>query len=309
MSDFYITILGNGSAVPTSHQHPSAQIAKLTGLQFMIDCGEGTQMQMIKYGIKHRNLDHIFISHLHGDHYFGIFGLISTFHLFGRKSPLNIYAPSDLKELIEHQLRISKTNLKFPINFLPLENAGSDPILIYKDYEVTVFPLYHRIPTWGIKIKKESTERNVDKGFIAKYNPGIDQILRIKKGEDFYTKEGELMRNEDITLSPKSESTYAYCSDTAYQKKLIPILRNVSLLYHEATFDSSMEDIAKEKLHATSAQAALLAKESNVSSLLLGHYSARFEDLDNLLKEARQVFSKTMLSEEGRSYEIIGDEN
>jgi ribonuclease Z len=304
MSDFHVTILGNGSAVPTSNQHPSSQIVKMTGLQFMIDCGEGTQIQMIKYGLKHRNLDHIFISHLHGDHYFGIFGLISTFHLFGRSNPLNIYAPLDLKELIDHQLRISRTNLKFGINFYPLENAGNVPILLYNDYAVNVFPLYHRIPTWGIRIKKEQTERNIDKGFISKHQPGIDQILRIKKGEDFYTKKGEVLRNEDITLSPKPALSYAYCSDTAYNENLIPVIKNADLLYHEATFNSSMEDIAGDKFHTTSAQAALMAKKSKAGKLLLGHYSARFEDLNSLLDEARQVFPYTILSEEGKTYEI-----
>jgi ribonuclease Z len=270
----------------------------------MIDCGEGTQMQMIKYDIKHRNLDHIFVSHLHGDHYFGIFGLISTFHLFGRRNPLNIYAPSNLQGLIEHQLRVSKTNLKFTIKFYPLEEADDNPILVYNEYQVKVFPLYHRMPTWGVKIKKVPDELNVDKEFITKYNPDIDQILRIKKGEDFYSEKDGLLRNKDITLPPKPVLSYAYCSDTAYNENLIPILNNVDLLYHEATFDSSLEDVARDKMHATSAQAALLARKSNVGTLLLGHYSARFKELENLLTEAKQVFPNSHLSEEGKSYFI-----
>ena len=304
MSDFYVTILGNGSAVPTSNQHPSCQIVKLTNAQFMIDCGEGSQMQMIKFGIKHRNLDHIFISHLHGDHYFGIFGLISTFHLFGRKDPLNIYAPIDLKSLIDHQLRISRTNIKFKINFYPLEEAKKSPILIYRDYEVLVFSLNHRIPTWGIKISKASKDRNIDKDFVSRYKPTVDQILEIKQGKDFITESGLMIQNSDITLPQKPKLTYAYCSDTAYDESLIPILKDVDLLYHEATFDHKLEDIAIDKFHATSAQAALLAKKANVGSLLLGHYSARFESLEVLLSEAKTVFPGSLLSEEGKSYEI-----
>jgi len=304
MSDFKVTILGNGSAVPTATQHPSAQIVKLSNLQLMIDCGEGTQMQMIKYGIKHRNLDHIFISHLHGDHYFGLFGLISTFHLFGRETPLHIYAPADLKDLIEHQLRISRTQLRFPLHFHPLEDADNTPLFIYKDFTLTAFPLFHRIPTWGIKICKEDRALNIDKGFVASFNPTVEQIHKIKQGEDFRSEKGILFKNEEITLPPKPSRVYTYCSDTTFRESLIPIVLNTDLLYHEATFDNSMEEIASEKMHATSAQAALLAKKAQVGQLLLGHFSARYDDFSELLAQAQEIFRNTTLSEEGKSYEI-----
>lgn len=304
MSDFKVTILGNGSAVPTATQHPSSQIVKLEDIQLMIDCGEGTQMQMIKYGIKHRNLDHIFISHLHGDHYFGLFGLISTFHLFGRDTPLNLYAPSELKKLIEHQLRISNTTLRFPLNFHPLEEFGSAPLIVYKNFKATIFPLFHRIPTWGIKINKKDKELRIDKDFVASFNPTIEQILKIKRGEDFKSEKGILFKNEEITLRPKPGLSYVYCSDTAFRESLIPTVKNADLLYHEATFDNRMEKMAIDKQHSTSEQAARLAKKANVSKLLLGHFSARFEDLSTLLAQAQSIFPKTLLSEEGKSYEI-----
>lgn len=304
MSDFKVIILGNGSAVPTAQQHPSSQVVKMTDMQLMIDCGEGTQMQMIKYGIKHRNLNHIFISHLHGDHYFGIFGLISTFHLFGRDTALNLYAPADLKDLIVHQLRISYTTLRFPLIFHPLEEVGNKPLLVHKNYRVTTFPLFHRIPTWGIKICKEDQEIRIDKGFVTSFNPTVEQILKIKRGEDFNSEKGVLFMNDEITLPPKPALSYAYCSDTAFQERLIQDLKNTDLVYHEATFDSSMEDMAAEKQHSTAEQAARLAKQANVGKLLLGHYSARFEDLSTLLAQAQSIFPETLLSEEGKTYEI-----
>jgi ribonuclease Z len=304
MTDFKVTILGNGSAVPTGHHNPSSQIVKMADMQLMIDCGEGTQMQMIKYSVKHRNLNHIFISHLHGDHYFGIFGLISTFHLFGRDTPLNLYAPAELKKLIEHQLRISNTTLRFSLNFYPLEEVGSMPLFVYKNFTASIFPLFHRIPTWGIKISMKDEELRIDKGFVESFNPTIEQILKIKKGEDFTSEKGILFKNEEITLPPKPALSYAYCSDTAFNESLIQHLKNANLVYHEATFDNTLEEMANDKQHSTSEQAARLAKLSKVGRLLLGHYSARFEDLSELLAQAQSIFPKTLLSEEGKSYEI-----
>ncbi len=304
MTGFYVTILGNGSAVPTATQHPSSQIVRLSEEQFMIDCGEGAQMQMIKYKIKHRKLNHIFVSHLHGDHYFGLFGLVATFHLFGREDPLNIYAPSDLQKLLEHQLRISKTNLRFNLNFHALEDYKSKPLFKSSYYAVTTFPLYHRIPTWGVKIRKQDKELRVDKEFVAKYKPSIDQIVRIKKGGDFVTESGKVLENKEITLPLRPDKVYAYCSDTVFNEHLIDHVQGADLLYHEATFDSSMQEIAKEKFHSTSVDAATMAKKAGVRKLLLGHYSARFDDLSELLQEARSVFPNTLLSEEGQTYSI-----
>ncbi len=304
MTDFSVTILGNGSAVPTATQHPSSQMVRLSQEQLMIDCGEGAQMQMIKYKVKHRKLNCIFISHLHGDHYFGLFGLISTFHLFGRETPLNIYAPSDLQPLLEHQLRISRTNLRFPLNFYPLEDYKTQPLFRSHHFEATIFPLHHRIPAWGIKIRKQDRELRVDKEFVAKYNPSIDQIIRIKEGGDYVTEAGIMLKNKEITLPMRSDKVYAYCSDTAYNEKLISYIKNADLLYHEATFDSSMQKMANDKFHSTSVDAATIAKKAGAQKLLLGHYSSRFDDLKELLQQARAIFPNTLLSEEGETYSI-----
>ncbi|RLD47869.1 MAG: ribonuclease Z [Bacteroidetes bacterium] len=304
MTGFNVTILGNGSAVPTATQHPSSQIVRLSEEQFMIDCGEGAQMQMIKYKIKHRKLNHLFVSHLHGDHYFGLFGLVATFHLFGREESLNIYAPSDLQKLLEHQLRVSKTDLRFNLNFHPLEDYKSTPLFVSGDYEVTIFPLYHRMPTWGVKIRKQDNELRVDKDFVAQYSPSIDQIISIKKGADYMTESGKVLKNKEITLPVRSDKIYVYCSDTVFNEHVIEHAKGADLLYHEATFDSSMQNAAKDKYHSTSVDAATVAKKAGVGKLLLGHYSARFDDLTELLLQARAVFPNTLLSEEGQTYSI-----
>jgi ribonuclease Z len=304
MTEFKVTILGNGSAVPTATQHPSSQIVLMDNEKLMIDCGEGAQMQMIKYQIKHRRLNRIFISHLHGDHYFGLFGLISTFHLFGRERPLELFAPAGLKSLLEHQLKISNTQLRFPLIFHTLEEYKDAALFRYNDFEARIFPLYHRMPAWGLKITYRDQELKINKEFISRYHPSVAQILQIKQGADFVTKTGEKLGNESITLPPKPEKTYVYCSDTAYNQKLIEAARDADLLYHEATFDSSMKEEAIAKYHSTSVEAATVARKANVKRLLLGHFSARFEDLSGLLEQARSVFPDTLLSREGETYQV-----
>jgi len=302
MLDFSITILGNGSAVPTAWQNPSAQMLHYNQHRFLIDCGEGTQMQMIKYQVSYRNLSHVFISHLHGDHYFGLIGLISTLHLFGREKPLHVYGPQPLEQILLMQLKASDTRLKFPLLFHPMPASG----IIYEDgdLEVTCFPLNHRIPTWGFLFREKPKERNLRKDFVAKYHPGVAQMHQIKQGADFVLPDGTALPNRDITKTPPKPRCYAFCSDTAYDEKLIPYLRGVDLLYHEATFDDAMADKAAEKYHSTARQAAQLAARAKVDKLLLGHFSARFSTPDHLLKEAREVFPHTFLSVQGDTYAL-----
>ena len=304
MTEFKVTILGNGSAVPTATQHPTSQIVLMDNEKLMIDCGEGAQMQMIKYQIKHRHLNRIFISHLHGDHYFGLFGLISTFHLFGRERPLELFAPAELEALLEHQLRISNTRLRFPLNFYPLEDYKNMPLITFNGFEVKTFPLYHRMPAWGLRITHSDRELKIDKEFIARHHPSVEQILKIKQGADFITKTGERLANKRITLPPKPERAYVYCSDTAYNENLIEAAKDADLLYHEATFDSSLKEEALARYHSTSVDAATIARKANVKKLLLGHFSARFEDLSELLEQARSVFPNTLLSREGETYQV-----
>ncbi len=302
MTDFQVTILGNGSAVPTAFQNPTAQLLRYNQHKFLIDCGEGTQMQMIKYQVPHKNLSHIFISHLHGDHYFGLIGLISTFHLFGRELPLHIYGPGPLEQIIKIQLKASDTQLKFPLLFHTLQNT--ETLFEDKYLEISCFPLYHRTPTWGFLFKEKKKERNLRKDFVARYTPGVEQMHRIKQGDDFILSDGKVLKNADITLNPPIPKSYAYCSDTVYDERLIPFVRSVNLLYHEATFDNSMAEKAAEKFHSTARQAALLAAKAGVKQLLLGHFSARFSEPSHLLEEAQEVFENSLLSRQGETYEL-----
>ncbi len=302
MTDFQVTILGNGSAVPTAYQNLSAQLVQYGHRRFLVDCGEGTQMQMIKYQVSRKNLSHIFISHLHGDHYFGLVGLVSTMHLFGREQPLHIYGPEPLEEIIQRQMDASDTRLKFPLVFHVLQKAGK----IYSDnnLEISCFPLNHRIATFGFVFREKERERNLQKDFVRRYSPGVEQMHRIKQGADFLLPDGDVLRNEDITLDPPLSRSYAYCSDTLFDPDIVPFVRSVDLLYHEATFDDAMADIAAEKYHATARQAAQIAKAASVGELLLGHFSARFSDTAHLLEEARGVFKNTRKSGEGMTYKL-----
>lgn len=302
MGIFKVSILGNGAAVPTSHQHLSSQLLQHNSKRFMIDCGEGTQMQMLQYKFSYRRLSHVFISHLHGDHYLGLMGMLFTFNLFNRQDALHVYAPDPLKEVLDLQMKVSDVHLNYDLIFHPL--SGSE--ILFEDEKLTIscFPLKHRIPTWGFLFKeKENSERNLKKEFIEQYKPGIEQIYKIKLGADFEASNGEILKNDTITYFPKPLS-YAYCSDTAFDEGLIPFVRDVDLLYHEATFGNENEAIAGDKFHATAAQAAIIASKAKVGKLLLGHFSARYKDRGSLLEEAKAVFPDTLLSKEGETYTI-----
>jgi ribonuclease Z len=302
MTDFSITVLGNGSAVPTAWQNPSAQIVQYHQRRFLVDCGEGTQMQMIKYKISRKNLSLIFISHLHGDHYFGLVALISSMHLYGREQPLHVYGPEPLHRILRLQFEASDTKLRFPLLFHPLQQPG----ILYTDKSLSIscFPLKHQIPAWGFLFREKPKERNLLKSFVEKYHPGIEQMHRIKQGADYHLPDGTLLPNARITLPPPAPRSYAYCSDTVYDESLIPYLQGVDLLYHESTFDDTMATLASEKYHSTARQAATMAAKAGVKKLLLGHYSARYSSPEPLLQEAREVFPNTLLSREGEHYFI-----
>ncbi|MBN2614595.1 MAG: ribonuclease Z [Bacteroidales bacterium] len=302
MGLFKVSILGNGAAVPTARQHPSSQLLQHNRKKFMIDCGEGTQMQMQRFKFSYKNMAHVFISHLHGDHYLGLMGMISTFNLFSRQEDLHVYGPPELQDVLNLHLKVSDMHLKYELIFHELKEAD----LIYEDdrLEISCFPLKHRIPTWGFLFReKDKSERNLLKEFVEEFKPGLEQMYKIKQGADFITPAGVLMKNKEITYHPKPLS-YAYCCDTVYDEELIPVIQDVDMLYHESTFDQKNEGIAADKFHATAAQAAALASKANVGKLLLGHFSARYKDRDVLLNEARPVFENTILSREGDTYQI-----
>lgn len=299
-----VTILGSSSALPTSGRYPSAHVLDVHERLFLIDCGEGTQMQLRKTRLRFSKINNIFISHLHGDHVFGLYGLLSTFSLMGRKSPMNLYAPEKFQNLYLSHLADFDINLGFPINFVPLK--GNKHVQILDDKYVTVdsFPLKHRIPCYGFIFREKSPDRNIIKEAITKYNIPALRIRAIKKGEDFVTDDGTVIKNSELTLPPPKPHSYAYCSDTKYFSKLASYVKDVSLLYHEATFDRSKSDLAMMTGHSTSVDAATTAKTAGAEQLLIGHFSARYKDIMQLVLEAREIFPETYAAVDGVTFEV-----
>jgi ribonuclease Z len=299
-----LTILGSSSALPTSERYPSAHVLNAHERLFLIDCGEGTQMQLRKNRIRFGKINHIFISHLHGDHIFGLYGILSTFSLMGRKNPLHLYAPGNYKNILQTHLADFDIHLSYDIEFFPLN--GKDPVQILDDKYITVtsFPLQHRIPAFGFLFREKKHEKNIIKESIEKFNIPLVRIAAIKKGEDFVTQDGLIINNEDITIPPSEPLSYAYCSDTKYFKRLSSFVKNVSLLYHEATFDMSKRDLAKATGHSTTLDAAKTALDANVGSLIIGHFSAMYKDISLLVEEARTIFPRTYPAIDGKSFDI-----
>jgi ribonuclease Z len=299
-----LTILGSSSALPTSERYPSAHVLNAHERLFLIDCGEGTQMQMRKNRIRFGKINHIFISHLHGDHVFGLYGLLSTFSLMGRKTPLHLYAPEKYDQILRSHLLDFDIHLNFEIDFIPL--AGNDPFKILDDKHITVvsFPLEHRVPSFGFVFREKQADRKIIKEAITKFNIPIAKILSVKKGEDFVTSAGEVIKNEDITIAPLEPLSYAYCSDTKYFGRLPSFFKGVTVLYHEATFDKTKNDLATITGHSTTVNAATVAAKAGAGTLILGHFSARYKEIDTLVDEAKSVFPRTCAAIDGMTYEL-----
>jgi ribonuclease Z len=299
-----LTILGSSSALPTSGRYPSAHVLTAHERLFLIDCGEGTQMQLRKTRIRFGKINHIFISHLHGDHVFGLYGLLSTFSLMGRENPIHLYAPENYQSILISHLNDFDIRLSYEVDFIPL--SGKDPMKILDDKYITVtsFPLQHRIPSYGFLFREKISERNIIKECIDRYNIPHVRIPAIKKGEDFITTDGVVIRNEDITLPPSEPLSYAYCSDTKYFKRLASFVKGVNLLYHEATFDKSKEELAAITGHSTTLDAAKTALDAGAGTLLIGHFSARYKEVLPLVEEARTIFPETYPAIDGKSFEV-----
>jgi ribonuclease Z len=299
-----LTILGSSSALPTSERYPSAHVLNANERLFLIDCGEGTQMQMRKTRIRFGKINHIFISHLHGDHIFGLYGLLSTFSLMGRKNPVHLYAPEKYQLMLQSHLNDFDIHLNFQIDFVPL--SGKDPAKILDDKYLTVtsFPLQHRITSFGFVFKEKKGDRKIKKESITKYDIPIAKISSIKKGEDFVANDGEIIKNKNITIPPPEPLSFAYCSDTKYFKRLSSFVEGVSVLYHEATFDKSNNQLAELTGHSTTINAATVASEAKAGALIIGHFSARYRETDSLVEEARSVFLRTFAAEDGKTYDI-----
>jgi ribonuclease Z len=299
-----VTILGSSSALPTSERYPSAHVLTAHERLFLIDCGEGTQMQLRKTRTRFSKINHIFISHIHGDHVFGLYGLLSTLSLMGRKNTLHLYAPDRFESILRSHLEDFDIKLSFEIDFVPL--TGNDPVKILDDKYLTVtsFPLQHRIPCYGFLFREKPADRNIIKEAIGKYNIPTVRIPAIKKGEDFMTTEGTIIKNEELTLPPPETLSYAYCSDTKYFKRLASFVKGVKLLYHEATFDHTKSDLALMTGHSTTTDAARTASEAGAGALIIGHFSGRYKDINLLVDEARTIFPQTYAAVDGRTFEI-----
>jgi len=301
---FELTILGSSSATPTSERYPTAQVLNALGRFFLIDCGEGTQIQIRRQKIGFSKIQHIFISHLHGDHFYGLIGMISTFNLLGLKKDIHIYSPSQLKDIIQPQLEFLKAGLQFNIVFHPLNFKKPQVIYSDKKVEVISFPLKHSINTCGFLFRELPREANIKKEYVKKYNIPIPEIIKIKRGAGFQTSEGEFIPHEELTTPPPRPRSYAFCSDTAFYPPVAETIYGVDLLYHEATFTEELKEWAKNTYHSTAREAAEIAKMANARQLILGHFSARYKNVSPFLEEAREIFPKTEAAEDGSTYKI-----
>ena len=297
-------ILGANSALPVRHRNPSAHLLSACERSFLIDCGEGTQMQLQKFNLKSSKIEKIFITHLHGDHYFGLVGLISSFHLYRRLAPLEVYGPPMLKEIIEIQLKASNTHLMFELIFKEIPDGFSGIIFEDDRFEIKTFPLNHRIQTQGYLFIQKSGLRKLKPEFVTNNKVPISVFNLIKNGEDFIDEKGNVLKNADITLDPSPPKSYAYCSDTVFDTSIVKYIQNVDLLYHEATFAEDNALLAKDKFHSTAKQAAEIAKFANAEKLIIGHFSTRYKNVEVLLEEAKTVFQNTILAQEGLMIEI-----
>lgn len=302
--NFEITILGSSSATPTSDRHPTSQFLNINEHFFLLDCGEGTQMQLLRYKLKASKINHIFISHLHGDHYFGLIGLLSSQHLQGRVNPLHVYGPAELEEILNIQFKYSQTELKFPLIFHTHSFEVSEQILETDDITVSTIVLSHRIPCTGYLFREKQKKRKIIKEKLQVDEIPLEGIVSLKNGIDYTDARGQVYKVSEYTTPPAAPRSYAYCSDTIFNESIIPLVQGVDMLYHESTFLEELAPRASETFHSTAAQAATIAKKAGVKQLLIGHFSSRYKDLKPFLKEAKAVFPQTSLAEEGRMFTI-----
>ncbi|GGI25996.1 ribonuclease Z [Pedobacter mendelii] len=299
---FEVTILGSSSATPVFNRNPSAQLLNCNEKYYLIDCGEGTQQQLTKYNLKAARIDYIFISHLHGDHYFGLIGLLSSLHLNGRIKPIQIFGPKALLEILEIQFKYSDTLLRYPIEFFPIEADESRQIFENSDVIVKTIILNHRIPTTGFIFIQKQRQRKLIKDKADKIP--MAYYTALKKGMDVELPDGEILRSEDYTMPADLPKSYAYCSDTMYDERYFPIIKNCDTLYHETTFMHDLLDRANETHHTTALQAGEVAKIVGAKKLLIGHFSSRYKTLQMILEETQSVFENTELAIEGRTFQL-----
>jgi ribonuclease Z len=301
---FSLTVLGSSSAIPTTNRFPTAQVLKVHERFFLIDCGEGTQIQLRRFSINMARINHIFISHLHGDHVFGLYGLFSSYNLLGRKSDLHIYAYRDLEITLDHFKKQFGISMSYNIVFHPF--TADQPYEIYNDRRMTVhtLPLRHSVPVVGFIFREKQKLQNIRKDKITQYSLGIKEIRSIKEGNDLERSDGTFVANKELTFPPVKPRSYAFCTDTSCFPSLVESLKEIDLLYFEATFMHEDKKLAKITNHSTSVQAATLAKKAGVGKLLMGHFSNRYKSLKQLLSEAREIFPLSFAVEDGDTYSI-----
>ena len=299
-----LTILGCHSATPRTSAHPTAQVLEMKGNLFLIDCGEGTQVQLRRFKVKFSRIKHIFISHLHGDHFFGLVGLISTFRLLGREADLHIYGPKGIKEAIVLQLKLGKSWTDYSLIFHELESNSAQ--VIYEDEQLTVttIPLDHRIYTNGFLFQEKLGERKLNLDAAVKAKIDTSYFSKIKQGFDVENRKGELIENKLVTLDPEPPRSYAFCSDTCYYPDMVEQIKGVTALYHESTFLESHQHLAESTKHSTAKEAGVIAKKAKVGTLILGHYSGRYKDLEDFRMEAHEVFDNVELAEDGKTFQF-----
>lgn len=296
-----VTILGNNSAIPAFDRHPTAQVVTLNEHLFLVDCGEGTQMQIARYRIRRSRINHIFISHLHGDHYFGLIGLLTSMGLLGREQDLHLYAPTPLKAIIDLQLKAADTALPFQLHFHALQEGM---LIKNSTFEISCFNVYHRIDCWGFIFREVKMPRKINAEKATQYQVPVSFYDRLRLGEDYKPANKEAVANELVTLPNTPARSYAYSADTVFHEAIASSVKGVDMLYHEATYLKDLEARAASRFHSTSVQAASIARNAGVKRLLLGHFSSKYEKLELFETEAREVFPHTDIALEGVTYRV-----
>ncbi len=299
---FAVTILGNNSAVPAFNRHPTSQVVTYDGNNYLVDCGEGTQIQMINYRIRRGKISHIFISHLHGDHYFGLIGLINSFGLLNHQQDLHVFGPSPLKDIIELQLRVADTKLTYNLHVHTIERAGR--LLDSEKLAVDCFRTNHRIECYGFRFTEKKAPRRIHAEKARDLEIPFAFYEQLKQGEDYLRKDGRLIRNDEVTFAAEKGRSYAFCADTKYDESLIPHIEEADLIYHETTYLDNLRERAESRFHSTSRQAAMIAKKARVKKLLIGHFSSKYDTLEEFETEAREIFPDTELALEGVAYTV-----
>jgi ribonuclease Z len=297
-----VTILGNNSAVPAFDRHPTSQVVTMDGNNYLVDCGEGTQIQMIRYKIRRGKISHIFISHLHGDHYFGLVGLINTFGLLSHQQDLHVFGPAPLQQIIELQLKVAETHLSYNLHF---HTITKESVLVDDEkIKISCFRTNHRIECYGFVFEEKRKPRKLEPAKAAEH--GVPTIFyeRLREGEDYTAKDGSIIKNEWVTTKAPAGHKYSFCGDTKYDESILPHIKDSDMIYHETTYLDNLRARAEERFHSTTKQAAMIAIKSGTKKLLIGHFSSKYAELDEFEKEAKEVFENTELALEGVCYEL-----